>query len=321
MRPRNDVCSDGGERRQNAFQSLGRIRGIQTGKDQVAGFRSFQNHFDGFPIAQFADQDHLRRLSQRRPHRQGKVRRIAVQLSLVDGGLLVIVQKFDGIFDGDDMASLLFVDAVQQSRQGGRFSRTARPGHQNNSVPQTRYFSKLSRQAQGGEFRHRGWNHPHDHRAAAALDEYIHPKAGQPRQAEGDIAGPVLAQHIDGLLVVSDEIGGDAASVVRAEDAQSRTLHRHELPVDFHLGRASGREDQVADLFSRSQHGRQQGMRGSRAGTRCRLKRDLKRCCRWSCHFSLSQKSGVESGRRFEPVRFARFRIWFNCSETDGGVP
>ena len=70
--------------------------------------------------------------------------------------------------------------------------------------------------------------------------------------------------------------------------AQSRTLHRNQLAIDFHLRRTARRENQVADLFGGAQHGRQQGVRGRRTGIRCRIERDLKRCCAWCCHFLLS---------------------------------
>ena len=57
------------------------------------------------------------RLPQCRSHGHGEVRCVTVQFALMDGGLLVIVQKLDGIFDGDDMADLLFIDAIQQRCQ------------------------------------------------------------------------------------------------------------------------------------------------------------------------------------------------------------
>ena len=130
-----------------------------------------------------------------------------------------------------------------------------------------------------------GWNHAHHDCAAAALDENIDPKAGQPGQAEGDIAGALLAQHVDGLLVVADKIGRDAPRVVRREQPQARALHRNELPINFHLRGTSGRENQVTHLFSGAQHGRQQSMCGGHSGVRCRLECDLQRGCAWRCHF------------------------------------
>ena len=207
----------GRERSHDAFQSLSGIRSIQAGKNEVPGFGRLQDHFHGFTIAQFAHQDHFGRLPQCGSHGHGEVRCVTVQFALMDGGLLVIVQKLDGIFDGDDVADLFFVDAVQQRRQRGRLPRSARPRHQNNAVPETRNFPQLRRQAQRGELGNGGGNHAHDHSATAALDENVDPKAGQTRQAEGDIAGALLAQHVDRLLVVADEIGGDAAGIVGGE--------------------------------------------------------------------------------------------------------
>ncbi len=121
----------------------------------MTGLSGFEDHFHGFAVAQFAHQDHLRRLPQRGAQGQREVRRIAVQFPLVDGGPLVIVQKLDGIFDGDDVAGLLFVDAVEQRRQGGRLSRPARPGDQNDAVAEACDFPELRRQ--GPARRTREW--------------------------------------------------------------------------------------------------------------------------------------------------------------------
>ena len=40
-----------------------------------------------------------------------------MQLALMDGRALMIVQKFDGIFDGDDVVVLLAIDRVEQNCQ------------------------------------------------------------------------------------------------------------------------------------------------------------------------------------------------------------
>ena len=93
-------------------------------------------------------------------------------------------------------------------------------------------------------------------------------KRARPGQAEGDVAGALLAQDVDGLLVVADEVGGDAAGIIRGEHAQSRTLDHHQLPIDFHLGWTPRRENQVAHLVTGAQHGRQQGVCGRRARVR-----------------------------------------------------
>ncbi len=131
---RNDVAerfreapADGGlvGIREDADDALDRFRsvnGVQRGIHQVAGFRGFQRHFDGFLVAHFADQDQFRRLAQSGAQGQRETGRVGVKFALVNGGAFVRVQKFDGVFDRDDVAGLFFVDLVDERRERGGFS-------------------------------------------------------------------------------------------------------------------------------------------------------------------------------------------------------
>ena len=83
----------------------------------MAGLSGFQGHLHSFAIAQVADQNHTRRLPQRGTERQREVGGVAVQLTLVDGRTLVIVQKLDRVLDGDDVTGVLIVDAIEQRGQ------------------------------------------------------------------------------------------------------------------------------------------------------------------------------------------------------------
>ena len=123
------------------------------------------------------------------------------------------------------------------------------PSHQHNPVAQVRDITQVSGQVQGIKFRYRGGNHAHDDSAASPLDEGVHSEARQARKPVRNIAGSLLAQRIDGLLVVADQVGGDAARVVGRERGKAIHLYRHELPINFHLRRSSRRKDQVADLL------------------------------------------------------------------------
>ena len=76
---------------------------MQRREHEVAGFRGGQRDFDRLAIAHFADQNHLRRLAQRRAQREREGRRVGVQLALVDRALLVLVQELDRVLDGEDV--------------------------------------------------------------------------------------------------------------------------------------------------------------------------------------------------------------------------
>ena len=106
----------------------------------------------------------------------------------------VIVQKLDGVFDGDDVVIFFAIDGVQQHRQRGRFARSRRAGHQHNSIPQLRDVGQGLGQAQGSEIGDFGGNDAHHDRAASPLNENIDAKTRQAGQSKRNIAGPVLAQ-------------------------------------------------------------------------------------------------------------------------------
>ena len=41
-----------------------------------------------------------------------------MKLALVDSGILMTVKKLDGIFDGNDVVVLRFIDQIDNGRQG-----------------------------------------------------------------------------------------------------------------------------------------------------------------------------------------------------------
>ena len=87
----------------DALDGLGGVDGVERREHQMAGFRRGQRDFDRLAVAHLADQNHLRRLTQRRPQRERERRRIGVQLALVHRALLVRVQELDRILDGQDV--------------------------------------------------------------------------------------------------------------------------------------------------------------------------------------------------------------------------
>ena len=101
------------KRAHHLLHRLGRVHRVQAGEHQVSGFRRLHHHLRGLAIPHLPHQDDPGRLAQRRPQGQAEVRRVAVQLALVHSRVLVVVQKLDGIFDGDNVAGLLPVDPIE----------------------------------------------------------------------------------------------------------------------------------------------------------------------------------------------------------------
>ena len=165
----------------------------------------------------------------------------------------MIVQKLNRILDGNDVAGLLVVDAVEQRRQGEDFP-DPRSGDQDDAIAEACDFPELRWQSQTANSGMR----LESRATTAQLPRWMKhsPEAGQPGRPK-EYRRSLLAQHIDGLLL-SPMGSGDAPGVVSVEPrpapAPESAVH------DFHLRGTAGRENQVTHFFRCAQHGRQQGM-------------------------------------------------------------
>ena len=57
-----------------------------------------------------------------------------MHFTLIHQTTLVLVHKFDWVFNGDDVVVPFGVDLIQHGRQGGGFARTGGSGHQNQAA-------------------------------------------------------------------------------------------------------------------------------------------------------------------------------------------
>ena len=73
-------------------------------KYEVTGFGSDHGCLDRFKITHFADEDNVRVLTKRSAQGLGKIPGIYVDLTLRDKGFLILVKKFDRVFDRDNVA-------------------------------------------------------------------------------------------------------------------------------------------------------------------------------------------------------------------------
>ena len=106
------------------------VVGVQGRQHHVAGLRGLDRDLGGFQVADFADHDHVRVLTQEAAQR-GRERHPAldVHLHLVDAGH----PDFHRILDRGDVA-LIVVEQVQAGVQRHRLARTGRAGHQHHAV-------------------------------------------------------------------------------------------------------------------------------------------------------------------------------------------
>src|SRR6185369_11366363 len=96
---------------------LSHIQRVHAREHKVASFRRVQNGLHGLAIADFADQNHFRRLPQRRAKSQSNAWSIAMQLTLMNGRAFVVVKELNGVFDGDDVVIMALVYVVQNGCQ------------------------------------------------------------------------------------------------------------------------------------------------------------------------------------------------------------
>src|SRR4029077_19014188 len=118
---------------------------------------------------------------------------------------------------------------------GGTLAGRSRPGDQHNAVAKVGYICEVRGQMQGDELGNSGRDDAHDDGATAALDKGVHAEAGKAGEPIGDVARTLFAERVDGLLVVADQVGGDAPGIVRSERGESLNVDRHQLAVDLHL--------------------------------------------------------------------------------------
>src|SRR5260370_24891185 len=105
----------------------------------------------------------------------------------MNGRVLVLVQKFDWVFDGNYVIKLRLVNQIDDGRQGRTLSTARRAGHQDDPVLKLNYVAQLWGQIKVLESRRPVRNDAHDDRVGSSLFEDIHAKAAQPRHAERKI--------------------------------------------------------------------------------------------------------------------------------------
>ena len=107
---------------------------MQGAEGQVAGFGDAQRRFDGLQVAHFADQHHVRVFAQGGAQGVGERLGVGMHLALVHQAILVRVDEFDRVLDGDDVLVAVAVDLVDHGRQRGGFAGSGRAGDQDQAA-------------------------------------------------------------------------------------------------------------------------------------------------------------------------------------------
>ena len=215
--------------------------GVQRGEHDVAGLGGRNGGFNGFQIAHFADQDHVRILPESAADGFGEAGDIHADFALVDGRFLVVMEELDRIFNRDDVVIHILVDVVHQSGQRGALAGAGGPGDQKQAAGAEHQLGHHVRQSQlrGGE--HGVGNLTQHHRDMAALLEDGDAEASQVAESEAEVGTSLFLQ------LALAPLGGDALhqgdGVVRLEGLG---LQLPQAAVEAENGRLSDDDMNIA---------------------------------------------------------------------------
>jgi hypothetical protein len=195
-------------------------------------------------VADLADEDDVRRL----PHGVLECRLVGegvdAHLALVDDGLLVLVGKFDGVLDGEDVAPAGAVAVIDHGRQGAGLARSGGPDHQEKSPLDADEFRQHRGQRELREGRNAVLDIADHHRRSAALAEDIDPEAPNPLQLHPQVALPGLGQL--SLLALVHHGVGQGQDLLAAQDPVAKG---QEGPIHLQMRPRALAEKEVGTLL------------------------------------------------------------------------
>ncbi len=142
---------------------------------------------DGFQVAHFAYQDHVRILTERSAQRGRKRRSIDLDFALVDIAFFVAMQEFDGIFDGDDVLGAGRVDAIDHCGQRGGLAGAGYARDQHQAARHIAHLLHHFGQVEFVECTDLGGDDAQYQAHVPALLEDVHTEAAQSGDAVGHI--------------------------------------------------------------------------------------------------------------------------------------
>ncbi len=111
-------------------------------------FGDDERRFDRFAVAQLAHEHDVGVLPQNVMNRAMKTRRVGADFALIDEALAILVNVFDGVFDGDDVFFVVSIDVVDHRRERRRFARPRRPSDEHEPARELGKLAQNRRQRQ-----------------------------------------------------------------------------------------------------------------------------------------------------------------------------
>ena len=108
----------------------------------MSGLRHRECHFNRLDVPQLTNQNEIRVLAQNAFERVTETLGVRAYLPLIHDAILVLVDKFDRIFDGNHVAEFFAIENVQQRSQCRGLTTARGTGDQNQAIWAFDYFSE-----------------------------------------------------------------------------------------------------------------------------------------------------------------------------------
>ena len=177
----------GREELDHAADRLGRVDRVQGGEDEVARLGRLERGVRGLGVAELADQDHVRVLTEDAAQRLLEARGVEADLALVDDAAAVRVQDLDRVLDRDDVLPPGAVDVVDHRRERRRLARAGRAGDEHETAALLGEPGDAAREPELEEVRDLARDHAEGKRGRATLAKPVDPEARQGRVRVGDV--------------------------------------------------------------------------------------------------------------------------------------
>ena len=208
---------------------------MQCGHTQMAGFSKGQRVIHGFAVADFANQNHVRRLAQGVFQRCKPVFGVHAHFALGDDAVFMRVHKLNRVFNGDDVAVAVLIAVVNQRRQRRGFTRAGAAHKNHQTAFAHHHIFEHGGQIQVFKLRNIAGNHPAHQRHRTALHHGIDTETRHPGQADGEIAF-IGVVKLFGLFVVHNR----ARHHCGVFGGKLFFAHRRQLAVELHCRRKAG---------------------------------------------------------------------------------
>ena len=184
---------------------------------------------------------HVRVLPQCAPHRFVERRHVDAHLALIDRRLLVLVLKFDRVFDRDDVVVVVVVEIVDHRRQRRRLARPGRPRDDHQPARTRDQTLENLRHVQLIHRPHLHRNLPQHHRDVAALPKHRHAEPARVAEREAEVAAARFLKFL--LAAVRRDALHERLRVGRLQDLGLELLHPAVKPQH---GRLAHRDMEIA---------------------------------------------------------------------------